>query len=119
MIVGALLRRGYYLPEHMQVFNQGKTGGAYWFRNGWNIAGITAWIPTALLALAMVNIPGQFVGWLGNLFGGVDVSLIVALVLPAIIYPALLFVFPEPRAVYGPMGPRLVPVSDEAIAPIT
>lgn len=119
MIVGAFLRRGYYLPEHMQVFNQGKTGGAYWFRNGWNIAGITAWIPTALLALATVNIPGQFVGWLGNLFGGVDVSLIVALVLPAIIYPALLFVFPEPRAVYGPNGPRLVPVSDEAIAPIT
>lgn len=118
MIVGAILRRGHYLPEHMQVFNQRKRGGAYWFNNGWNLPGMLAWIPSAVIALMLVNIPGQFVGWLGDLFGGIDLSLVVALVLPAIIYPVLLFVFPEPREVYGPRGALLVPMSDRPIPPI-
>lgn len=118
MMIGYLVRRGYYLPEAMQVFNRGQAGGAYWFSGGWNIPGMTAWVLSAGLALLTVNSPGQFVGWLGNLAGGVDLSLVAALILPAILYPLCLFLFPEPRDVFGPRGPRFVPASERPIAPV-
>jgi hypothetical protein len=38
---------------------------------------------------------------------GVDISLVVAIVLAAVLYVVFLLVAPEPRAVYGPDGPRL------------
>jgi len=118
MMVGYFLRRGYYLPEAMQVFNRGQEGGAYWFHAGWNLPGMGAWLLSAALALLMVNIPGHFVGWLGSLAGGLDISLLAALVLPALLYPALLFIAPEPRGVFGPAGPRWVPTVERALAPV-
>jgi hypothetical protein len=67
----------------------------------------------------MVNMPDHFVGWLGHLAGDLDLSLLAALVLPALLYPALLHLIPEPRAVFGPRGPRGVPTADLAITPVT
>jgi purine-cytosine permease-like protein len=118
MIIGYFVRRGYYLPEAMQVFNRGQEGGPYWFRGGWNVQGMTAWLVSSALALTMVNMPGHFVGWFGHIAGDLDVSLLAALVMPALLYPALLNVFPEPRAVFGPDGPRAVPAIDSAIIPV-
>ena len=118
MIIGYVVRRGYYLPEAMQVFNRGQTGGPYWFVGGWNPAGMWAWVASSTLALLMVNIPGHFVGLLGDVAGGVDLSLIAALILPALLYPLCLLLFPEPRGVFGPGGPRFVPATDRPIAPI-
>jgi hypothetical protein len=79
---------------------------------------MTAWILSATLALLMVNMPGHFVGWLGHLAGDLDLSLLAALVLPALLYPALLHLVPEPRAVFGPRGARGVPTRNTAIAPV-
>jgi len=62
MMVGYLHRRGHYLPDDLQVFNRGQKGGAYWFRNGYNIEAIFIWILSAALSLSFVNLPGQFVG---------------------------------------------------------
>ena len=118
MMIGYFVRRGWYEPDAMQVFNRGQRGGLYWFRRGWNLQGVTAWILSATLALLMVNIPGHFVGWLGRFAGDLDLSLLAALVLPAILYPALLYLAPEPRAVFGVTGPSGVPSSDTIIAPI-
>jgi purine-cytosine permease-like protein len=118
MMVGYFVRRGWYLPDAMQVFNRGHQGGPYWFRGGWNLPGMAAWVFSAALALAMVNMPGHFVGWLGRLGGDVDLSLLAALVLPALLYPALLYVYPEPRFVFGPDGPRGVPAADTEGAPV-
>jgi purine-cytosine permease-like protein len=118
MMIGYVTRRGYYDPEAMQVFNRGQRGGIYWFHRGWNVPAMSAWIVSSVLALLTVNSPGQFIGWLGNLAGGVDISLLAALVLPAVIYPACLYLFPEPRAVFGPHGPRFVPSSDRPIEPV-
>jgi len=118
MIIGYLTRRGHYLPDAIQVFNRGQIGGAYWFARGWNPAATLAWGASALLSLLTVNIPGFFVGWLGQLAGGIDVSLLAALIIPAILYPAFLYAFPEPRAVFGPKGPRWIPAADLPIAPI-
>lgn len=118
MMLGYVMRRGYYLPDAMQVFNRGAEGGAYWFHGGWNLAGTGAWIASAVLALLTVNMPGHFVGWLGNLAGGLDVSILAALVLPAMLYPLFLRVFPEPLAVFGPEGPRWAPAVDRPITPV-
>jgi purine-cytosine permease-like protein len=118
MIIGYWVRRGYYLPEAMQVFNRGQRGGPYWFLGGWNLAGMGAWLLSSGIALSMVNMPGHFVGWFGRAAGDLDLSLLAALVLPALLYPALLFAFPEPLAVFGPQGPRLVPASASPIVPV-
>jgi len=118
MMMGYFVRRGWYLPDAMQVFNRGQQGGPYWFRGGWNLQGMSAWIVSAVLALMMVNMPGHFVGWLGRIAGDLDVSLLAALVLPAVLYPLLLYIYPEPRAVFGPDGPRGVPAANMPIAPI-
>src|SRR3984893_8728346 len=118
MIIGYIVRRGFYIPDAMQIFNRGQTGGPYWFTRGWNVAGMSAWIVSSIVALLTVNIPGHFVGWLGSLAGGVDVSLVAALILPAVLYPVCLKLFPEPRAIYGPAGSRFIPTIDVPIAPI-
>ncbi len=118
MMIGWVVRRGHYLPEAMQVFNRGQRGGAYWFRNGWNVAGCGAWGLSSLVALLTVNIPDHFVGWLGSFAGGVDVSLVAAVFMPAILYPLLLHIFPEPRGIFGPHGPRGVPALDVPLAPV-
>jgi hypothetical protein len=54
------------------------------------------------VGLCFVNLPGQFVGPLGNLAGGIDISLPVTLGLASVVYLSLLRSFPEPAAVSGP-----------------
>ncbi|MDH4554862.1 cytosine permease [Pseudomonas sp. BN417] len=109
MILGLIIRRGFYCPDDLQVFTRGQSGGRYWFTNGWNWRGMGAWIPSALVGLCFVNLPGQFVGPLGELAGGIDISLPVTLGTAALLYLVLLAIFPEPAAIYGPKGPRWVP----------
>ncbi|MDP9065694.1 MAG: cytosine permease [Pseudomonadota bacterium] len=119
MMIGYVARRGYYLPEAMQVFNRGQVGGPYWFNRGWNVPGVTAWIICAVVALLMVNSPGHFVGVLAHLAGSdLDLSLLAALLLPAVLYPLCLYLYPEPRAVFGPDGPRWFRAVNRPIAPI-
>lgn len=120
MMIGYVVRRGYYSPEDVQVFNQGRTGGRYWFSNGVNWRGMAAWIPAAIAGLLFANYPPLIEGPFRNaVAGGIDVSLPVSLGLAAVIYLALLFAFPEPRYAYGPEGPRWVPVKDDEMTPIT
>ncbi|WP_214326151.1 purine-cytosine permease family protein [Nonomuraea sediminis] len=118
MMLGYVTRRGWYDPEALQVFNRRQRGGRYWFTHGWNWRGLSAWLVSAAVALMFVNLPGQFVGPLGDLAGGVDISLPLGLALAAVLYLALLAVFPEPREVYGPAGPRLVRAADTPVPPI-
>jgi len=101
MLIGLLQRRGWYCPQDLQVFTRGEKGGRYWFHHGWNWRSMGAWIPSALVGLCFVNLPGQFVGPLGDLAGGIDISLPVTLGLATVVYLVLLKLFPEPAAVYG------------------
>ncbi len=127
MTIGFLQRRGHYLPDHLQVFNRGQRGGAYWFTRGVNWRGMAAWIVAAIVGVLFVNLPGQFEGPLRNLAGdagfmslaGVDISLLVAIVLAAVLYVAMLTLFPEPRGVYGERGPRWFRASQDPGEPIT
>jgi purine-cytosine permease-like protein len=112
MTIGYVVRRGYYREADLQVFNQGRTGGAYWFSNGVNWRGMAAWIPAAVLGLLFANYPPLIEGPFRNVAGGVDLSLVVAIAFAAVAYLVLLYVFPEPRYAYGPEGARGVPTSD-------
>jgi len=119
MILGLITRRGYYHADDLQVFTRGERGGRYWFNHGWNWRGMGAWIPSAITGLCFVNLPGQFVGTLGELAGGIDISLPITLGLAAVLYLALINLFPEPAAVYGPKGPRWVYRKPAASAPLS
>lgn len=119
MMLGWLVRRGWYDSDSLQVFNRRQRGGRYWFAKGWNWRGLTAWLISAATGVAFVNLPGQFVGPLGDLAGGVDVSIPLGLGLAAVLYLVLLFAFPEPRDAFGPEGSRLVPTGPAANIAIT
>ncbi|MEV2212197.1 cytosine permease [Streptomyces sp. NPDC050997] len=119
MMLGFYTRRGWYDPEALQVFNRRQSGGRYWFTHGWNWRGMTAWWVSAVVGVLFTDIPGQFVGPLGDLANGVDISLPLSLVVAAVLFLSLLWLFPEPRAVYGPEGARLARTVDVPVPPIT
>lgn len=119
MILGLITRRGFYHADDLQVFTRGQRGGHYWFLHGWNWRGMGAWLPSAAVGLCFVNLPGQFVGPLGDLAGGIDLSLPVTLGLAGVLYLLLLNLFPEPAGVYGPLGPRWVRCKSTAHTPVT
>jgi purine-cytosine permease-like protein len=119
MILGLITRRGFYHADDLQVFTRGQRGGHYWFLHGWNWRGMGAWIPSAAVGLCFVNLPGQFVGPLGDLAGGIDLSLPVTLGIACVLYLLLLNLFPEPAGVYGPNGPRWVRCKSTRHMPVT
>ncbi|WP_344604627.1 purine-cytosine permease family protein, partial [Streptomyces glaucus] len=119
MMLGYWTRRGWYDPDALQVFNRRQRGGRYWFAHGWNWRGLTAWWVAALTGVLFTDLPGQFVGPLGGLAHGVDISLPLSLVVSAVLYLVLLRLFPEPRAAYGPAGARFARTVDVPVPPIT
>ncbi|MDT7620850.1 MAG: hypothetical protein QOI50_6355 [Pseudonocardiales bacterium] len=119
MMIGYLVRRGDYFPADLQVFNEGRVGGRYWFSGGVNWRPMTAWIVAAVVGLMFANYPPLVVGPLHDVAGGIDISLPVSLALAAATYLVSLWVAPEPRYAFGPAGPRWVPVRDGVPPPIT
>jgi hypothetical protein len=73
----------------------------------------------AAVGVLFTNIPGQFVGPLGDLANGVDISLPLSLAVAAVLFLSLLRLFPEPRAVYGPEGARLARTVEVPVPAIT
>ena len=71
------------------------------------------------LSSASSTCPASSSGPLGDLANGIDLSIPVGLGLAAVLYPVLLFVFPEPADAFGPDGPRFVPAGPAADIPIT
>jgi purine-cytosine permease-like protein len=106
MAIGYIVRRGSFRPRDLQVFNRGEIGGSYWFRNGVNWRGMVAWLGAAALGLLFANYPPIIIGPFINVGGGIDLSLAVAVVSGAVLYLGALWLFPEPRYVFGDEGPR-------------
>ncbi|MCU1522805.1 MAG: transrane transport protein, partial [Arthrobacter sp.] len=52
------------------------------------------------------------------LAGGVDISLPASLVIAAVLYLGLLWMFPEPRGVFPDAGPRWVPSKNTTVPPV-
>ena len=107
MTLGYVVRRGHYDPVAVQVFNQGSRGRVYWFSGGVNWRGMVAWIPSAVIGLLFANYPPLIVGPFTNAFGGVDVSLPVALLLAAVLYLGSLYLVPGAALRLRAAGPAL------------
>ncbi|CAB4627433.1 unannotated protein [freshwater metagenome] len=119
MAIGYFVRRGHYETTDLQVFNEQKKGGRYWFQSGFNWRGMVAWIVAAVLGLQFAYFPPVIEGALSGVAGGIDLSLIVAIGTAAVLYIGALLIFPEPDYVYGPKGPRLVRARKASVPPIT
>src|SRR3712207_9378602 len=63
------------ISEDVQVFNQGRVGGRYWFSDGVNWRGMAAWIPSAIVGLLFANYPPLIEGPFRNAAGGGEISL--------------------------------------------
>jgi len=109
MAIGYLVRRGHFDARNLQVFNKGEVGGVYWFDSGVNWRGMIAWIGAAAIGLLFANYPPIIAGPFRDAGGGMDLSLVVAVVAGAVLYLTALWIFPEPRYVFGRDGSRLVP----------
>jgi purine-cytosine permease-like protein len=118
MAIGFWNRRGWYSTEDLQVFNRGKTGGRYWYTNGINWRAMAAWVVSAVLGLQFAYYPPIIEGQWTAVAGGVDLSLIVAIVSAAVLYVGALIIFPEPDYVFGPKGPRIGRSVKSTIPPV-
>ena len=58
--------------------------------------------------LSDVEVQFQSCGVLGNLAGGLDLSVPISLLLGGALYLVFVWLFPEPDSVYGPAGRRFV-----------
>jgi purine-cytosine permease-like protein len=94
-VVGHLALRGRYVPEDLQVFNVGMTGGAYWFTRGWNFYAMAAWAPSVVLGLLFANTPPLVVGPWSNAAGGIDLSFLSASLVALIIYGGFILFLPH------------------------
>ena len=75
----AKTKGGFHLDD-LQIFNQRKSGGRYWYTGGWNLRAVFAWIVGSvggILGISSID----YVGPLANLALGVDVSLPAAALL--------------------------------------
>jgi purine-cytosine permease-like protein len=87
-------RRGRYDPHDLQVFNQGRRGGRYWFAGGWNPRAVGAWAAGSAFGLLAVETE-LYTGPLAHLAGGVDLSLAGSALVAAVAYLAALALWPE------------------------
>jgi purine-cytosine permease-like protein len=106
MIIGFRHRKGFYLPDDLQVFNRGERGGRYWFTGGLNWRAVGVWVVAAVAGMMFTN-TAWFVGPGTNLTDGTDIGFAVAGVIVAVLYPLALRLFPEPREVFEPTGSGL------------
>lgn len=101
-VVGFLVaRRGAYDPADLQVFNEGRTGGRYWFIAGWNLRAVVPFALASTCGLLAVN-TSLYVGPLADVARGVDVSLLGSGLIAALGYLGALRIWPETDASGAP-----------------
>jgi purine-cytosine permease-like protein len=93
-LAGFALARGRYDANDLQVFNQRRRGGVYWFNGGWNLRAVAAWACGSLVGLLCSNTT-LFAGPLADVAGGVDLSFVGGGVTGALAYVAIRAVLPE------------------------
>jgi purine-cytosine permease-like protein len=93
-LVGFALARGRYLPDDLQVFNERRSGGAYWFTGGWNARAVVAWGCGSLVGLLCSNTT-LYAGPLADVASGVDLSFLGGAVTAALAYLAIRALLPE------------------------
>ena len=95
--------RGRYVESALQIFNQRRTGGDYWYRGGWNSAALVAWALGSVVGV-LSNATESFTGPVADVFGGVDLSFVTSGAVAAVVYWAMLRL--APGALHRPGATR-------------
>ncbi|WP_052226344.1 purine-cytosine permease family protein [Microbacterium mangrovi] len=111
ILIGALRARSYD-PHDLQAFAQGRHGGRYWFRGGWNVPAVVAWFVGSVFGVLSVDTT-LYRGPLAGVFGGVDPSALGSGIVTAVVYGG--FVLLSPRLVDP--APEATPAVPDAAAP--
>lgn len=105
-LVGFVYARGHYVPADLQVFNERRHGGIYWFAHGWNPRAVAAWLCGSAVGLLCTS-TSLYVGPLADIADGVDLSFLAGAVTGGAAYAAIRAVFPERPGALGSFWPVL------------
>jgi purine-cytosine permease-like protein len=72
-LIGFARARGRIDADALQVFNQGRRDGRYWYSRGWNVNATAAWV-IGSVAGVLANSTDSFTGPVAGWAGGVDLS---------------------------------------------
>jgi purine-cytosine permease-like protein len=72
-LYGYWKNKGKFDQDALQVFNNRKTGGKYWFNSGWNLTTIMAWVIGSIAGILGIS-SLDYVGPIANFFGALDLS---------------------------------------------
>ncbi|MFD0904132.1 purine-cytosine permease family protein [Actinomadura sediminis] len=99
ILIGFLrTRRRGYDPLDLQVFNERRSGGRYWFTGGWNLRAVVPFAAGSVFGLLAVE-TSLFSGPLARLAGGVDLSVLGSTLITAVGYLLVSWRWPEQPAV--------------------
>lgn len=94
MVIAHLRRRGRYYTLDIQAFHIPRAKGAYWYWGGVNPRAFIAWGAGAAIGLLFTE-TSLFTGPLPKHVSGIDLSFSSAAVTAAVVYLALVTIFPE------------------------
>lgn len=92
-LIGLWRTSGNFDQPDLQVFNQRRTGGRYWYSAGWNPAAVLAWLAGSVVGV-LSNATDAYVGPIAEALGGVDASFLTSGVAAAVVYLILITVRP-------------------------
>ena len=92
-LIGLWRTRGAFDQSDLQVFNQRRTGGRYWYSGGWNPAAVPAWLVGSTVGV-LSNSTDAFTGPIANALGGIDASFLTSGLAAAATYLVLITLRP-------------------------
>ena len=93
-LLGFWRTRGRFDQPDLQVFNQRRTGGRYWYSGGWNPAAVLAWLAGSTVGV-LSNATEAFTGPIAAALGGVDASFITSGLAAGVVYLILVSTRPQ------------------------
>lgn len=84
-LIGLWRTSGKFDQPDLQVFNQRRTGGRYWYSGGWNPAAVLAWLAGSVVGV-LSNATDAYIGPIAEALGGVDASFLTSGVAAAAVY---------------------------------
>ena len=93
-LIGFWRTRGRFDQTDLQVFNERRTGGRYWYDHGWNPAAVFGWLAGSVVGV-LSNATDAFTGPIAEAIGGVDASFLTSTVTAGVVYLILIGLRPQ------------------------
>jgi purine-cytosine permease-like protein len=97
VLAGHFSRRTDYDTRALQVFNERRRGGAYWYWHGWNLRAAAVWVLASVVGI-LFSSTSIYSGPWSALAGGVDLSWLSAGIVAALAYLGLSAIIPGKSA---------------------